>query len=172
MRYGSPGRCRDFSAFAEEDVRYLVVGGMAVVAHGYVRSTMDLDVVIRLLPENIDRAGCALDRCGFVPRLPIRFGDLADAETRRVWIEQKGMQDFPLWRPDYPMGGVDVFVEEPFDFDEAFANSLTVEIVPGTTAPIVSYDRLVEMKRNAGRPKDLDDIRALEQIREDQDRAR
>jgi hypothetical protein len=41
-------------------VRYLVVGGVAVVLHGYLRTTLDLDLVIQLEPDNLDRALTAL----------------------------------------------------------------------------------------------------------------
>ena len=45
-----------------EDIRYLVVGGLAVNAHGYGRFTQDLDLVIGLEPRNVERALRALMR--------------------------------------------------------------------------------------------------------------
>jgi len=51
-------------AFQEEDVRYLIAGGLAVVAHGYGRLTMDVNVAIALDSGNIKRAWRALEALG------------------------------------------------------------------------------------------------------------
>ncbi len=53
-------------ALNDADVRYLIVGGLAVVAHGYVRFTQDIDLVIQL--EREKRAAC--DECAHGDRLP------------------------------------------------------------------------------------------------------
>ena len=60
-----------FTALNEAGVDYVVVGGMAVVLHGYLRATADLDLVIGLSAENCTRAVNALTRAGFQPRLPV-----------------------------------------------------------------------------------------------------
>ena len=52
-------------------VRYLLAGGMAVVAHGYGRMTYDIDLVIRLTPTNVRKAFAALNELGFKPRVPV-----------------------------------------------------------------------------------------------------
>ena len=49
------------------DVRYLVAGGLAVVAHGYPRLTVDLDLVLALDPANTKRAFDALQSLGYYP---------------------------------------------------------------------------------------------------------
>ena len=51
-------------------VRYLVVGGLAVVAHGYVRFTADLDLVLDPERESLRRAIYALTALGYRPRAP------------------------------------------------------------------------------------------------------
>jgi hypothetical protein len=60
---------RDFSEFigffVALDVRFLIVGGYALAAHGHPRYTKDLDVWIRLDPENGERILRALDDFGF-----------------------------------------------------------------------------------------------------------
>ena len=55
-------------------VRYLIAGGLAVNAYGYLRFTKDVDIVVQLIPENIQRAFAALRTLGFRP--------FADADTR------------------------------------------------------------------------------------------
>jgi len=53
-----------FRALNDADVHYLIVGGLAVVAHGYVRFTQDIDLVIQLERENVLRAMNALTAIG------------------------------------------------------------------------------------------------------------
>ncbi|HEY8961886.1 MAG TPA: hypothetical protein VIM57_06740 [Luteolibacter sp.] len=65
-----------------EDIRYLVVGGLAVNAHGYERFTQDLDLVIGLEPGNVTRALRALMRIGYNPAIPISPEDFADPANR------------------------------------------------------------------------------------------
>ena len=58
-------------ALNEDRVRYLVAGGLAVVAHGYVRFTADLDLVLDLQEDNLRRAVSSLSRLGYRPRAPV-----------------------------------------------------------------------------------------------------
>jgi predicted nucleotidyltransferase len=64
-------------ALNEAKVRYLIVGGVAVNVHGYVRLTMDLDLVIQLKPENIEAAWEAMERIGYRARIPVSGRALA-----------------------------------------------------------------------------------------------
>jgi len=74
------------------------------------------------------------------------------------------MTVFSMWDPDAPLRSVDLFVEEPIDFDELWERSVIVDI-DGTPARVASITDLIRLKRVAGRPVDLEDIAALEEIR-------
>jgi len=78
-------------ALAAADVRYIVVGGIAVNAHGYERFTNDLDLVIDLEPENIQRALYALLEISYRPTIPITPEEFASVENRRRWHQDKAM---------------------------------------------------------------------------------
>lgn len=62
-------------------VRYLVVGGLAVVAHGYVRFTADVDLVADLEPANVTRTVTALERLGYRPRASVAFRKFAEPNS-------------------------------------------------------------------------------------------
>jgi len=81
-----------FRALNAADVQYLVAGGLAVNAHGYLRFTKDVDFVLRLVPDNIAQAFTALGNLGYVPSVPVTASQFADPEQRQRWIRDKGMQ--------------------------------------------------------------------------------
>jgi len=149
-----------FDALSNARVRYLTVGGVAVVLHGSPRFTADLDLVVDLEATNIAAALDAFARLGFRPRPPVPLDDFADATKRQTWVDTKGMRVLSLWSPRFPATEVDLFVEQPFAFEQVYSRALRADLGT-TTAIVVSKDDLIAMKRAAGRPKDLEDVRAL-----------
>ena len=144
-------------------MRYVVVGGVATVLHGHARLTADVDLVIDLEPAACRRALDVLGSLGLEPRLPVDAMDFADPAVRRRWIEEKGMRVFSLIDPNNPLRSVDLFTEPVLDFEELWSGA---EVIPlrETAVRIASIPHLIELKRLAGRPKDLDDIARLEEI--------
>ena len=149
-------------------VRYLIAGGLAVVAHGYVRFTADVDIILDLQPDNVPRAIAALTSLGYRPRAPVPFDDFADPVKRALWVREKGLTVFSLYSPDHPATEVDVFVQPPLDFDRAYGAAARIEVAPGTRAIFVAVDDLLLLKRQAGRPQDLQDIEHLQAIRREE----
>ena len=155
-----------FKILADADARYVVVGGLAVVLHGHLRATADLDLVIGLDRENCAKAMDALASIGFRPRLPVAMGDFADLAKREDWVENRNMLVFQLWDPNRPERSVDVFVREPMDFATLWTDAV-VKDLDGVPIRVASIRHLIALKRIAGRRKDLDDIEALLQIAEE-----
>jgi hypothetical protein len=148
---------------ATADVRFVVVGGVAVVIHGHARLTVDIDLVLDLEPENVRRAIDSLTARGLRPLLPVNAIDFADADVRRQWVENRNLQVFTLRDPHNPLLTVDLFAEEPIPFDELWSRAGTV-MLGGSPIRVASIEDLVAMKRMAGRPQDLLDIEKLEAI--------
>ena len=144
--------------------RYLIVGGLAVSAHGYDRLTADVDLVIGLQPENIKRALHALQSAGWRMSIPVTVEDFASPKLRESWRREKNMIVLKLWSDEHPRTPVDVFVYEPFDFKKEFARAKWEPVAGKIRAPFVSYKTLLAMKRRAGRDKDLLDIKALKKL--------
>lgn len=146
------------------EVRYLVADGLAVAAHGYLRFTADVDLVIQLDPHNITTAFGALGRLGYRPTVPVTAEQFADQSVRERWISERGMQVLNLYSERFRTTPIDVFASEPFDFDHEYAMAHAAELSPGTYVRFVSIPTLIRMKEVAGRPKDLDDIEHLRLI--------
>ena len=153
----------------EASVRYLIVGGLAVNAHGYSRMTRDVDLVIQLESSNAQRGLEALLGAGYRLMIPEKPEAFADPAVRERWRIEKGMIVLKLWSDKHRRTPIDVFVYEPFDFDLEYAAAVWVEISPGLRAPIVSLPALLQMKRDAGRPRDLEDINELTRGRDNQE---
>jgi hypothetical protein len=151
---------------ATTQVRYLVAGGLAVNAHGYVRLTMDIDLVIALDADNIHGAFEALAAIGYRPIVPIDAEAFSQPEQRKRWREDKDMQVLNFQSDAFPGTSVDMFVYEPFDFTEEYHAALQGELLPGLDVRFVSIPTLIHMKQTAGRPRDLDDIQHLQWLQE------
>lgn len=149
-------------------VRYLVAGGLAVNAHGYLRFTKDVDLVISLKRSNIERAMQALVDIGYRPAVPVSADEFADPAKRQRWIEEKGLTVFQMWSDRHPETPVDIFVQEPFPFDDEYGKALIKPLYGRFEVRFVSVPTLIRMKEAAGRPQDAVDIEYL-RARQDDD---
>ena len=154
-----------FATSNHAQVDYVVVGGLAVILHGYLRATADLDLAVGLAPDNARHAMQSLASIGLQPRLPVAMADFANPAKRREWLEQRNMLVFPLSDPANPLRSVNVFIDEPIAFDSLLRDAVRKDL-DGISVPIASIDHLIDMKRRAGRARDLDDIDKLKQIRD------
>jgi hypothetical protein len=141
---------RDFKdllqAFAEAQVRYMIIGGYAVAFHGYPRFTKDIDLWIAGDPENRARARFALEAFGAPANIASQLAGMADNEILYFGV---------------PPGRVDVLLTIPgVEFEAAFKRAERsswgeVEVV------VIGRDDLIAAKRAAGRAVDLADADAL-----------
>jgi len=142
-------------------VRFIVVGGIAVIAHGYGRTTRDVDLVIDLRADKIANAFNALEALGYRPRVPISAAQFADANLRARWIRDKGMK-VPNFHSDaHRETPIDLFISEPFDFEDEYRSAFMQESAPGLPVRILRLESLLRMKAEAGRGQDLADIDEL-----------
>ena len=136
------------SALDENEIKYAVCGGLSMAIHGFVRATVDIDVLIKA--ESLEKAYKISAEIGFDIRgLDISFKERA-VEIRRISkIDEDGevlSLDFLLVTPQ---------VEEVWETREEI-NFL------GKKLSVVSREGLIKMKQLAGRPQDLADIERLE----------
>ena len=152
------------SRLEQSGVRYLIAGGLAVVAYGHVRFTADLDLLLDPDTANLARALDVLRSQGYTPRAPVPIEAFLDAGQRARWREEKHMSVFSLGSPQHSATEVDLFLEPPVEFGPAHERSVVLEIAPGISARFVSLADLRAMKRSAGRPVDQLDLEALDRL--------
>ena len=127
-------------------VRFLVVGGYAVIRHTEPRFTKDLDLWIEATAENAERCFRALASFGapLAGLGPLDF-------TQQGYIYQMGVPPFR----------VDILMSlRGLSFEQAWQRR-DVETVDGVSIPFLSKDDLIESKLAAGRPQDLLDVESL-----------
>jgi len=145
------------SRLAVAQVDFVVVGGVAVIAQGYVRLTRDLDIVYARTQRNLDRLGDVLvalharlrDVREDVPFVPdgrmLRRTEILTLATDHGWLDLLAV---PAGAPPYA---------------DLRAGADMIEIADVTVA-VASIGDLLAMKRAANRPRDIADIEALEAI--------
>ena len=119
--------------------------------------------MLQLAPENIASAFRALAGIGYRPIVPVTAVDFADLAKRTAWIRDKGMTVLNFWSDGHPDTPVDVFVTEPFDFDEEYARAL-VKPLGSVQVRFVPIPALIRMKEIAGRPQDKIDVEYLRKL--------
>jgi hypothetical protein len=141
---------RDFKEFVSllnaHNVRYLIVGGYAVAAHGLPRYTGDFDTWIWLSKENAKKVLDVLEEFG--------FGGLAITEedfSRENSVVQLG----------YPPQRIDLLTSiSGVSFEDAWLRRLDIDI-DGEVIGFIGREDLITNKREVGRPQDLADVARL-----------
>ncbi len=152
-------------ALNEAGVEYIIVGGVAVNAHGFVRMTRDLDLVLRLERENCILGLNTLFNVGYQMAIPVSVEEFADPVTRALWRTEKNMIVLKLWSDVHRRTPIDIFVYEPFEFVTESLRLSLMELSSNISAPVVSLETLLAMKRVADRPQDHIDIQELQRAR-------
>lgn len=135
------------SAFEEEQVDYLLVGGQAVALHGVPRFTKDADLWLRDTNENLERTKRALHAFGAPPGTLQALDDARDLDV--VWM-------------GHPPARIDLMKQVPGgNFEAAYSSRVRFE-VGGVVVSCVGKADLIAQKRASGRPQDLVDAANLE----------
>lgn len=152
------------AAMQRAKVRYVLVGGLAVLLHGIDRLTADIDLVVDLAPEAASNAVTTLLNLGLRAAAPVDARLFADPEVRGRWRRESGMLVLSFWDPEHRRPTVDLFAEYPLDFEALYRDSSLLPL-SGAEVRVASIGHLIEIKLAAGRPKDLEDAARLAELR-------
>jgi len=149
-----------FAILAAARIRFVLVGGLALVLHGLDRLTADVDLVIDLSTESARAAVEALTAAGYRALAPVDPIALADPLQRREWQSMRNMQVFSFWDSTNTRPTVDVMLESPVPFEDLWA-AASVMNIGGHEVRVASIEHLIRMKTAAGRAQDLADVERL-----------
>jgi len=146
MDHALPSQFKEFLRLLRaEAVEYLLVGGWAVIYHGYSRTTKDLDIWIAIHQDNAERVRRVFRKYGFDVAPPSRVF-LENDRILRIGIEPNLIEIMTS------ASGV--------DFDECYRDRVEA-ILDGEAVNLISLSSLRINKRAAGRLKDLADLEEL-----------
>jgi len=150
-----------FNAFNAQKINYIVVGGVAFNLLGGSRSTFDLDILLEMNDENIQKTILTLTKLGYQPKQPVNPLDFAKKEVRDNWIYEKNMKAFNFFKNERSLEEVDIIIDSPIDYDNAIKDAETIKFNQ-FTIPIISLNNLILMKQVSSRIKDKLDVEELE----------
>ncbi len=128
-----------------------------------MRSTADLDILVKMSDDNLKKIVKILKKYGYHVKQPVDPMKIADKETRTDWIKNKHMKAFNFYKDD-ELKEVDIIIESPVSFEEAQKTSTRIK-VDSLILPVISIDKLIKMKKKTGRPIDKLDIIELKMIK-------
>lgn len=144
------GFARILEDLNEAEVRYVLIGGIALIRHGVVRATRDIDAVFDPDSDNVSRIQSLASKWGATRPDGSPIPDEGISSDRTIHLATS-------------MGDLDLVSETVagFKFEQLLARAETSK-VDGVKAPICSLADLVAMKRAVGRERDLADLADLE----------
>lgn len=150
---------RMLTVLVQAEVRFVVIGGVALVTQGGSRATFDLDLCYERTPQNFKNLEVAMRPFtpklrGVDPSLPFFF-DARSLATGFNFTLTTSLGDLDLLGEVAGIGG----------YAEAVADADTVEAF-GVSFAILSLAKLEASKRAAGRPKDLQDLAEIAALKE------
>ena len=152
-----------FARLRSDGIRYVLVGGLALVLHGHRRMTADVDLFVDLEPFAARRTIETMLKLGLRPRAPVSPFDFANPEIRERWVEEKGMAVFGFWHPSTMMLEVDLLAYHPIDFERAWKRSSQLPLAEQFVT-VAHFEDLLALKRLSGRSHDAEDLALLETL--------
>lgn len=147
---------RIFETLDRYGVDYLTIGAWAVIAHGYVRATADIDFMARLVKENLERLAGALSE--LKARLPGVDADKLGIDP----TDSSTLRNGASFTMETDAGPLDLLNDVPGadDYDHLRSRARKAD-AGGIAVWVVDYDDLISMKKASGRAQDLLDIQEL-----------
>lgn len=156
---------RVFRELNNAKVQYLVVGGVAVNLHGYVRFTGDLDLLLFLDHKNLEKMDRAMKKLKYSERLPVSIFALSDEKQVKTWLKEKNLQAFTFNPPKGNLLQIDIILEDSLKFN-SFNKKKTIKTIGNLHIPVVSIKDIIKMKKKANREKDMLDINVIKHLSE------
>lgn len=136
-------------ALQQNEVEYLLVGGYAVILHGYTRTTGDMDIWVLPSKENYRKLAKAFQA----------FGMPVFDMTEENFLDTSKFDVFTFGTSPV---SIDIMTKvKGLSFEEVFPEATLIELDEGLAVRLIGLGDLLKAKRASGRAKDFDDIRHL-----------
>ncbi len=138
-------------------VKYAISGGYAVVIHGFTRATADIDLIVEWNLSQLKKIENVLIDLGFKSRVPVKAEDVF--HFRDEYIKKRNMIAWSFYHEKHPLETIDIIIKfDLLDF------KTETKMFAQTKLVVLDIPSLIATKQDTQRPKDLEDIRHLEEI--------
>jgi predicted nucleotidyltransferase len=142
------------SSLNKFDVEYVLVGGYAVILHGYQRTTADIDLWVNRTEDNYFKLMKAF----------LDFGLPTTAVPKADFLYNP---DIEVYRFGIDPSAVDIIIQmKGMPFEEAYSNAKVMEMSDGLRVRLVHLKQLIELKKLANRARDINDLENLPPLQE------
>ena len=125
--------------------------------HGAICGTVDIDLVINIDKAQFLKAEQALSVIGLQPRLPVSAAEVFD--FRAEYIQNKNLTAWSFYNPVNPLEVVDIIITHDLKKIQTINKK-----VDRLNIKLASIPDLIAMKKQVGRPQDIEDVKALEKL--------
>ena len=141
-------------AFHERKIPYAIVGGVAVALHGAPRGTVDIDIVLKHSRRFFNELEACMKGLGFLPRLPVTASEIY--EFKDEYIARRNLIAWSFYNPQNPIEVLDVILTHDLSDMKSVSKKFGLQ-----SLRVLSIADLISMKKQSGRPQDLEDVKVL-----------
>ena len=134
-----------------------MAGALAASLHGVVRGSLDLDIVVKFEEENLQKIEECLEDLNYTSALPVSAAEMFN--FHKSFIKKRNLLNWTFTNNNDTTKQVDIIITH--DLKDMSYRKLKTKI---GVVPLISKKDLINMKRAAARPQDLEDIKALEKL--------
>jgi hypothetical protein len=153
-----------FRKLQNHNVQYLVCGGLAVNLHGVPRMTADIDIILNLTSENIQRFEECTNELNYKLSVPVKLSNISSDNFRKELRETKNLIALSFFNYDKDFLALDVLLDFPIAFQELW-DKRKERKEGDTIVNVVSIEHLIQLKEYAARVQDKQDIYYLSKIK-------
>lgn len=152
-----------FESLHQQNVKYLLCGGVAVNLYGIPRMTADIDLLLMWEQENLTRFGEAIAKHGYKHSLFFDIKSLLQEEIRLRYIKEKNLIAYSYSSDTLQALSLDVLIDVPLNFEECWDRK-AVKFFKDTPVYLLHINDLISLKEYANREQDRADIANLKKF--------
>ena len=153
-----------FQKLAQQKIRYLICGGLAVNIYGIPRMTADIDILLDFTEENLEKFETSIKLLKYQSLIPLSIRTFVSKKEREKAISEKNLIAYSYFNSLSNYMNLDVLIDTPFLFEDMWIEK-EERLIEAVSVNIVSVEHLIAMKKYSNRKQDIDDVLLLSKLK-------
>ena len=153
-----------FQKLAQQKIRYLICGGLAVNIYGIPRMTADIDILLDFTEKNLEKFETSIKLLKYQSTIPLSIRTFVSKKEREKAISEKNLIAYSYFNSLSNYMNLDVLIDTPFLFEDMWIEK-EERLIEGVSVNIVSVEHLIAMKKYSNRKQDIDDVLLLSKLK-------